>query len=75
MFRFIIESKGKEKQVYSDKFDIQSIDFQTKFPDSNDIYEPGYIPNISQVTLYNAGSMPSPIHRDLWLSIIDSDRL
>ena len=74
-YRFIIETKGKEKQVYSDKYDVQIADFQTKFPQSNDIYEPGYQPIISQVTLYNAGSMPSPIHSDLFLTIIDDDQL
>ena len=74
-YKFIIESKGKEKQVYKEKYDIQMTKFQTKFPDSNEIYEPGYQPHVSQITLHNAGGMPTPIHQDLWVSIVDTDTL
>ena len=73
-FEFIIEHPpGPVK--YQDKYDVKLLDFTLNFPEEDEVVEPGEKGFVTTVTLFNAGKMPSPIHQDLFVSVLDTDNI
>ncbi len=60
---------------YLDKYDVKMTDFSISFPEEDAIIEPGEKGFVTTVTLFNAGNMPSPIHQDLFVSVLDTDNI
>jgi hypothetical protein len=61
-YEFIVESKIQGPIRYSEKFDIQMLDFHWIFSEDDGVIEPGEQGFVTEVTLYNNGGMPTPIH-------------
>jgi hypothetical protein len=60
---------------YQDKYDVKLLDFTLNFPEEDEVVEPGEKGFVTTVTLFNAGKMPSPIHQDLFVSVLDTDNI
>ena len=50
-------------------------DFTISFPEEDAVIEPGEKGFVTTVTLFNAGKMPSPIHQDLFVSVLDTENI
>ena len=50
-------------------------DFTIMFPEEDDVIEPGEKGFVTSVTIFNAGSMPAPIHQDFFVSVVDNEHL
>ena len=73
-FEFIVEhAAGPVK--YPQKYDIQMLDFTFMFPDEDEVIEPGEKAFVTSVTLINIGLMPSPIHQDFFVSVLDTGHI
>jgi len=51
------------------------LDFKINFPEEDEVVEPGEKGFITTLTLFNAGMMPSPIHQDLFVSMVDTENI
>jgi hypothetical protein len=51
------------------------LDFTINFPEEDEVVEPGEKGFVTTVTLFNAGKMPSPIHQDLFVSMVDTENI
>lgn len=73
-FEFIVEhANGPVK--YEDKFELKLLDFAMIFYEEDAIIEPGEKAYVSTLTLHNRGLMPTPIHSDFFVSLIDNNWL
>jgi hypothetical protein len=73
-YEFIIEHPAGPIK-YQSTYDIKLIDFKITFPEEDEVVEPGEKGFICTLTLFNAGKMPSPIHQDFFVSVIDTDTI
>lgn len=70
-FEFIIEHPSGPVK-YLDKFDIKMVDFTVMFPEEDEVIEPGEKGYVTSLTITNSGLMPSPIHQDYFVSVLDN---
>ena len=54
---------------------MKLFDFTINFPEEDEVVEPGEKGFVTTVTLFNGGKMPSPIHQDLFVSVLDTDNI
>jgi len=45
------------------------------YPEEDEVIEPGERAFVTTVTLTNAGMMPSPIHQDFFISVVDNPHI
>jgi len=60
---------------YLNKYDLKLVEFGMTFYEEDGIIEPGEKAFISSLTLHNIGLMPTPIHTDFFVSLIDNNWL
>ena len=71
-YDYIVEySQGPVR--YSDKFDLQVKEFTMIFYEYDLVLEPGEKAYVSTMTLHNNGPMPSPIHNELVISVVENE--
>ena len=63
---------GSGPVKYEEKFDLKIIEFGIIFYEEDGIVEPGEKAYISSLTLHNLGLMPTPIHTDFFVSLVDN---
>ena len=51
------------------------VDFAVIFPEEDEVIEPGETGYVSSLTITNSGSMPSPIHQDFLVSVLDNSQI
>ncbi|CDW71365.1 UNKNOWN [Stylonychia lemnae] len=73
-FEFIVEH-GAGPVKYEDKYDLKIVDFGMIFYEEDGIIEPGEKAYISTLTIHNLGLMPTPIHTDFFISLVDNNWL
>lgn len=73
-FEFIVEHPAGPVK-YLQKFDIQMVEFTFMYPEEDEVIEPGERAIVTSVTLANTGLMPSPIHQDFFVSVLDTPHI
>ena len=58
---------------YSDKYDLQVKEFTIVFYEDDQVIEPGEKAYVSTMNLHNTGPMPSPIHNELVMSVLENE--